>query len=111
MKLSIQVKRNCLPEIAARTYPAARRGQGEILGRMRDRARANARVDTGRMRATTAVQGGTTLVAPMPYSGFQNYGTRRGIVADYWFSGAVETELSQVGTQLRESLDGVLKCA
>lgn len=111
MGLSIQVKRNCLPEIAARTYPAARRGQREILDRMRDRARANARVDTGKMKATTAVQGGTTLVAPQPYSGHQNYGTIRGIVGDFWFSGAVETELNAVGSQLRETLGDALRCS
>ena len=109
MGLSIKVRKNCLPAIAAKVLPSAKRWQQDTLTAMQQTAQSRARVDTGRMRGDTQVSG-DTLRAGAPYSGFQNYGTRRGIVADYWFSGAVEQFGGNAATTLSGELEGAFKC-
>lgn len=109
MKLSVKVRKNCLPEIAGRVGPAAKRGQRDTLDRARTLAQSRSRVDTGEQKGKTQVVGGDTLRAGADHSGFNNYGTRRGVVADYWFSGAVELEMTNV-TPIRDELDVVLRC-
>ena len=110
MGVTITVRRNCLPAIASKLGPSARTAVRDTLEQMGEAARGRARVDTGNMRDSTRVEGETRLHAAAPYSGFLNYGTRRGIVADHWFDGAVTAGMGQIAPTLQKAIADAAKC-
>lgn len=110
MGVRIEVRRNCLPAIAAKLGPSARTAVRDTLEQMGETARSRARVDTGNMRDSTRVEGDTRLHAAAPYSGFLNYGTRRGIAADHWFDAPVTEGISQIAPALRTAIEEAARC-
>lgn len=110
MGVRIEVRRNCLPAIASRLGPSAKTAVRDTLEQMGENARARARVDTGNMRDSTRVEGDTRLHAAAPYSGFLNYGTRRGIAADHWFDAPVTEGMGRIAPALQKAIADAAKC-